>query len=323
MPSHDPAMLAATELIRRFRRRDAVAGRGDAGLPGADRALERAGRRLLPGRRGGGAGGGEGLGGALGTRRAGWAARRRARRRSRTWSRPAAGRCAAAATRPRVSRRRPRMRRRRRACARRARSCWAAPRRRSSAGRGSPTTRWAMSRATPGTCRGRRAGRAAAPAWPRRSAWARCMSAPTAAARSASRPSFCGIVGLKPTFGRVPAWPLSPFGTVAHLGPMTRTVEDAALMLTVMSRPDMRDWHALPPDGRDYRVGLEGGIAGPADRGQRDAGVGRGRSRGRARVRGGGRRAGRSRRPHRAGRPADRPAGQHLRAHLVSRRRRG
>jgi aspartyl-tRNA(Asn)/glutamyl-tRNA(Gln) amidotransferase subunit A len=73
---------------------------------------------------------------------------------------------------------------------------------------------------------------------------------------------FCGIVGLKPSFGRVPAWPLSPFGTVAHLGPMTRTVEDAALMLTVMSRPDLRDWHALPDDGRDYRIGLEGGIAG-------------------------------------------------------------
>ena len=74
--------------------------------------------------------------------------------------------------------------------------------------------------------------------------------------------SFCGIVGLKPTFGRVPAWPLSPFGTVAHLGPMTRTVEDAALMLTVISRPDNRDWHALPADGRDYRIGLERGIAG-------------------------------------------------------------
>jgi aspartyl-tRNA(Asn)/glutamyl-tRNA(Gln) amidotransferase subunit A len=74
--------------------------------------------------------------------------------------------------------------------------------------------------------------------------------------------SFTGIVGLKPTFGRVPAWPLSPFGTVAHLGPMTRTVEDAALMLTVLSRPDARDWHALPADGRDYRIGLDGGIAG-------------------------------------------------------------
>jgi aspartyl-tRNA(Asn)/glutamyl-tRNA(Gln) amidotransferase subunit A len=74
--------------------------------------------------------------------------------------------------------------------------------------------------------------------------------------------SFTGVVGLKPTYGRVPAWPLSPFGTVAHLGPMTRTVEDAALMLTVISRPDVRDWHALPPDGTDYRVGLAGGVAG-------------------------------------------------------------
>jgi aspartyl-tRNA(Asn)/glutamyl-tRNA(Gln) amidotransferase subunit A len=74
--------------------------------------------------------------------------------------------------------------------------------------------------------------------------------------------AFSGIVGLKPTFGRVPAWPLSPFGTVAHLGPMTRTVADAALMLTVMARPDARDWHALPADGRDYRVGLEDGVAG-------------------------------------------------------------
>jgi aspartyl-tRNA(Asn)/glutamyl-tRNA(Gln) amidotransferase subunit A len=71
-----------------------------------------------------------------------------------------------------------------------------------------------------------------------------------------------GIVGLKPTFGRVPAWPLSPFGTVAHLGPMTRTVEDAALMLTVISRPDRRDWQALPEERRDYRVGLGGGLAG-------------------------------------------------------------
>ena len=74
--------------------------------------------------------------------------------------------------------------------------------------------------------------------------------------------SFCGIVGLKPTFGRVPAWPLSPFGTVAHLGPMARTVEDAALMLTMISRPDQRDWHALPFEAADYRVGLGAGVAG-------------------------------------------------------------
>ena len=40
--------------------------------------------------------------------------------------------------------------------------------------------------------------------------------------------AVCGIVGLKPSFGRVPAWPASPFGTVAHIGPHARTVEDAA-----------------------------------------------------------------------------------------------
>jgi aspartyl-tRNA(Asn)/glutamyl-tRNA(Gln) amidotransferase subunit A len=74
--------------------------------------------------------------------------------------------------------------------------------------------------------------------------------------------AFTGLFGLKPSFGRVPAWPLSPFGTVAHVGPMTRSVADAALMLNVLSLPDTRDWHALPYDGRDYRVGLEDGVRG-------------------------------------------------------------
>ena len=73
---------------------------------------------------------------------------------------------------------------------------------------------------------------------------------------------FTGLFGLKPSFGRVPAWPLSPFGTVAHLGPMTRTVDDAALMMNALTLPDARDWHALPHDPRDYRVGLEAGIKG-------------------------------------------------------------
>ena len=60
---------------------------------------------------------------------------------------------------------------------------------------------------------------------------------------------FSGIFGHKPSFGRVPAWPLSPFGTVAHTGPMTRSVADAALMLNVIAKPDARDWHSLPYDG--------------------------------------------------------------------------
>jgi aspartyl-tRNA(Asn)/glutamyl-tRNA(Gln) amidotransferase subunit A len=72
--------------------------------------------------------------------------------------------------------------------------------------------------------------------------------------------SFTGLFGIKPSFGRVPAWPLSPFGTVAHVGPIARDVTDAALMLTVMSLPDARDWHALPYEPRDYRAGLEKGV---------------------------------------------------------------
>ena len=73
---------------------------------------------------------------------------------------------------------------------------------------------------------------------------------------------FTGIFGLKPSFGRVPAYPASPFGTVSHVGPMTRTVGDAALMLTVLALPDSRDWFALPHDGRDYRIGLGDGVRG-------------------------------------------------------------
>ena len=74
--------------------------------------------------------------------------------------------------------------------------------------------------------------------------------------------AFCGNFGLKPSFGRVPAHPLSPFGTVAHVGPHTMSVRDAALMMNVMSQPDARDWTALPPDGCDYTAGLEDGVRG-------------------------------------------------------------
>jgi aspartyl-tRNA(Asn)/glutamyl-tRNA(Gln) amidotransferase subunit A len=74
--------------------------------------------------------------------------------------------------------------------------------------------------------------------------------------------AFCGNVGLKPSFGRVPAYPLSPFGTVAHLGPHTMSVRDAALMMNVLKQADARDWTALPPDTRDYTVGLDDGIRG-------------------------------------------------------------
>jgi aspartyl-tRNA(Asn)/glutamyl-tRNA(Gln) amidotransferase subunit A len=74
--------------------------------------------------------------------------------------------------------------------------------------------------------------------------------------------AFCGNVGLKPSFGRVPAHPLSPFGTVSHIGPHTMSVADAALMMNVLKRPDARDWTSLPPDDTDYADGLDDGIAG-------------------------------------------------------------
>jgi aspartyl-tRNA(Asn)/glutamyl-tRNA(Gln) amidotransferase subunit A len=74
--------------------------------------------------------------------------------------------------------------------------------------------------------------------------------------------AFCGNFGLKPSFGRVPAYPLSPFGSVSHLGPHTMSVADAALMLNVLSQPDARDWTSLPFDARDYRVGLDDGVRG-------------------------------------------------------------
>jgi aspartyl-tRNA(Asn)/glutamyl-tRNA(Gln) amidotransferase subunit A len=74
--------------------------------------------------------------------------------------------------------------------------------------------------------------------------------------------AFCGNFGLKPSFGRVPAFPLSPFGTVSHLGPHTMSVADAALMMNVLKQPDARDWTSLPPDTSDYLDGLDDGIAG-------------------------------------------------------------
>jgi aspartyl-tRNA(Asn)/glutamyl-tRNA(Gln) amidotransferase subunit A len=62
---------------------------------------------------------------------------------------------------------------------------------------------------------------------------------------------WCGLVALKPSLGRVPVDP--PYvGRVA--GPMTRTVDDAALMMSVLSRPDRRDGMSLPPDNINWRV---------------------------------------------------------------------
>jgi aspartyl-tRNA(Asn)/glutamyl-tRNA(Gln) amidotransferase subunit A len=74
--------------------------------------------------------------------------------------------------------------------------------------------------------------------------------------------AFCGIYGLKPTFGRVPMWPISNTDSASHTGPMTRTVADAALMLSVMAGPDDWDRQSLDAPPADYVARLRGGIKG-------------------------------------------------------------
>ena len=74
--------------------------------------------------------------------------------------------------------------------------------------------------------------------------------------------AFTGLFGIKASFGRVPAYPASAFGTLSHVGPITRGVEDAALMLNCLSGPDTRDWYAMPYDGLDFTRSLEDGVKG-------------------------------------------------------------
>jgi len=73
---------------------------------------------------------------------------------------------------------------------------------------------------------------------------------------------FTGTVGLKPTYGLVPLFPSSPFGTLAHGGPMTRTVPDAAAMLDVLAGFDARDWSAGPRPTASFVDGLDDGVGG-------------------------------------------------------------
>ncbi|MFD9000532.1 amidase [Streptomyces sp. NPDC059582] len=74
--------------------------------------------------------------------------------------------------------------------------------------------------------------------------------------------AFCGIFALKPTYGRVPLYPASAFGTLSHVGPMTRDAADAAVLLDVISAPDARDWSALGPAGVSFSDALAGGVRG-------------------------------------------------------------
>jgi aspartyl-tRNA(Asn)/glutamyl-tRNA(Gln) amidotransferase subunit A len=74
--------------------------------------------------------------------------------------------------------------------------------------------------------------------------------------------AFCGVFGIKPSYGRIPAFPASVMGFLAHLGPLTRNVADAALALQVLGQPDRRDMTAMITPPPDYRKTLENGLKG-------------------------------------------------------------
>src|SRR2546421_3352243 len=74
--------------------------------------------------------------------------------------------------------------------------------------------------------------------------------------------AFTGVFGIKPSFGRVAAYPASPFSILAHVGPLTRSVADAALMLSIIGAPDERSMTAWNTPVPDYRAGLDDGVCG-------------------------------------------------------------
>ncbi|MEV0538914.1 amidase [Nocardia salmonicida] len=82
--------------------------------------------------------------------------------------------------------------------------------------------------------------------------------------------ALCGLVGVKPSMGRVPVYPgcrderlpgVSGWESIEHIGPITRTVADAALMLSVLAGPDPRDRHSIPCDDVDWLGAAAAGSA--------------------------------------------------------------
>jgi aspartyl-tRNA(Asn)/glutamyl-tRNA(Gln) amidotransferase subunit A len=83
--------------------------------------------------------------------------------------------------------------------------------------------------------------------------------------------SFCGLYGMKATMGRVPLWPgtkderypgVSSWESLEHIGPLTRTVADAALVLSVIAGPDGRDRLSIPTDDVDWLSATAGELRG-------------------------------------------------------------
>ncbi len=74
--------------------------------------------------------------------------------------------------------------------------------------------------------------------------------------------AFTGVFGMKPSFGLVPVYPAPLLSVLAYHGPITRTVADAALMLSVIAQPDGRDMTAWNRPAPDYTEGLNAGVRG-------------------------------------------------------------
>jgi aspartyl-tRNA(Asn)/glutamyl-tRNA(Gln) amidotransferase subunit A len=74
--------------------------------------------------------------------------------------------------------------------------------------------------------------------------------------------AFTGVFGMKPTYGLVPAYPASAFNVLAHQGPITRTVADAARMLGIISGPDLRDMTAWNGPASEFSADLDKGVRG-------------------------------------------------------------
>lgn len=74
--------------------------------------------------------------------------------------------------------------------------------------------------------------------------------------------AYNGVPGIKPTYGRVPAYPISVMGELAHLGPIAPTVSEVAAFLSILSGPDARDPMAWNTPAPDFSVGLGDGVKG-------------------------------------------------------------
>lgn len=87
--------------------------------------------------------------------------------------------------------------------------------------------------------------------------------------------AFCGIFGMKPSFGRVPYYPVGTGDLTSHMGPMTRTVEDGALLLELMAGPHFLDYTTLEAWPASYQKRLHESIKGKRIAYSPDLGVAR------------------------------------------------